>query len=97
MHNSLTDQLTRSLASDDFAGVLAQLPAFEADVERRFRDARDEATRDSIAAEALAFNRRWLSLAKSLQANMREQLRSLAVQTGYADDAEPGHVLETIG
>ncbi len=97
MDSNLTQQLTRSLASEDFDAVVAQLPAFQAEVERRLEGTPDPAARAAIADEALSMNRRWLSLAKSLQSNMHQQLQSLTVQSGYADDSEAGHVFETMG
>lgn len=89
--------MTRSLASDDFDTVLGRLPDFRAEVERQLAAAPDNAARETVLTEALALNRRWLSLAQSLESNMRRQLRSLEVESRYAGVADIRHVVETTG
>lgn len=94
--DNLAQQLTRSLASDDFDDVLARLPDLQASVEEQLAAAPDDRAREAILTDALALNRRWTSLAQSMRANLHHRLRSLEAESRYADAAESLHIVETV-
>jgi hypothetical protein len=93
--DSLTLEMTRALASDDFESVLSQLPVFCSGIERQLAAAADDGSRENILTEALATNRRWLSLAQCHASNIRQQLRMLEAQSRYSAAAEARHIVET--
>ena len=95
--DNLTQDLTRALASDDFDGVLRQLPAVQADIDRCLREAASDSEREIILAEALRWNGRWLALAHSLKADLTARLRGLQAEASYAETADGPPLFETLG
>lgn len=93
----LTQHLTRSVASDDFDEVLLKLPAFQQEIEERLAAAANHAEREDILTDTIEWHRRWTTIAQSLRADMASQLRSLEVESRYAEASSSGQVFDTLG
>jgi hypothetical protein len=95
---NLAVEITRRVASEEYAAAAARLPELQEYIAGALSAAPDDAARERILGDVLATYQRWMNLTQSLRAQTASRLSELAAEQGYLTVADgSAHIVQSVG